>query len=141
MNAEQYKIKDYSPKFAKKTVTVMRKITQRAFGELADDSFDKQVNHFKNVIAKQYAMRIVTSFNERTIYGVVIFDQSHLIELLVDPAKKNLGIEARLLKIVQQQSQGVLECDTANRQLKRFLIQNEFQEVAADHLIWRQTSL
>ncbi|MGI6023807.1 MAG: hypothetical protein ACOX73_00500, partial [Pediococcus parvulus] len=79
MSAEQYKIKSYSPKFAKKTVTVMRKVNQRIFGSLDNASFDDQVEHFKNVLAKKYDMRIVTSFNERTIYGVVIFDQNQIL--------------------------------------------------------------
>ncbi|MBU7555346.1 hypothetical protein NVV78_05390 [Pediococcus ethanolidurans] len=138
MSKEQYKIKNYSPKFAKKTVTVMRKVNQRDSDVLIKDNFDEQVTHFKNVVAKKYDMRIVTSFNERTIYGVVIFDQNQLIDLLVDPAKKSLGISETLVNIVKNQSNGNLVCDTSNRQLSAFLSQTGFQNIATNHFVWKQ---
>ncbi|GEN94961.1 hypothetical protein [Pediococcus ethanolidurans] len=138
MSTEQYKIKNYSPKFAKKTVTVMRKVNQRNSDILIKDNFDEQVTHFKNVVAKKYDMRIVTSFNERTIYGVVIFDQNQLIDLLVDPAKKSLGISETLVNIVKNQSNGNLVCDTSNRQLSAFLSQQGFQNIATNHFVWKQ---
>ncbi|GAB5053417.1 hypothetical protein [Pediococcus ethanolidurans] len=138
MSTEQYKIKNYSPKFAKKTVTVMRKVNQRNSDVLIKDNFDEQVTHFKNVVAKKYDMRIVTSFNERTIYGVVIFDQNQLIDLLVDPAKKSLGISETLVNIVKNQSNGNLVCDTSNRQLSSFLSQTGFQNIATNHFVWKQ---
>lgn len=138
MSTEQYKIKAYSPKFAKKTVTVMRKVSQRTFGNLGTDNFDDQVNHFKNVLAKKYEMRIVTSFNERVIYGVTIFNDHQLIELLVDPVKKGLGISNELLDIVKNQSSGNLSCETKNRQLGTFLQQNGFEMTTANKFVWHE---
>ncbi|AMV61552.1 Hypothetical protein ADU72_2145 [Pediococcus damnosus] len=138
MSTEQYKIKAYSPKFAKKTVTVMRKVSQRTFGNLGTDNFDDQVNHFKNVLAKKYEMRIVTSFNERVIYGVTIFNDHQLIELLVDPVKKGLGISNELLDIVKNQSSGNLSCETKSRQLGTFLQQNGFEMTTANKFVWHE---
>lgn len=140
MSAEQYKIKSYSPKFAKKTVTVMRKVNQRIFGSLDNASFDDQVVHFKNVLAKKYDMRIVTSFNERTIYGVVIFDQNQILDLLIDPTQKGLGISDTLITIVKKLSKGSLQCDTKSRQLSTILMQNGFKNVSTNHFVWNQNN-
>lgn len=138
MSTEQYKIKTYSPKFAKKTVTVMRKVSQRTFGSLGTDNFDDQVSHFKNVFAKKYEMRIVTSFNERVIYGVAIFSKTELIDLLVDPMKKGLGISTELIDIVKNQSNGTLSCTTKSRQLADFLQKNGFKPTTHNQFVWQE---
>ncbi|WP_412990269.1 hypothetical protein ACLJJ6_04700 [Pediococcus siamensis] len=138
MSVEQYKIKKYSPKFAKKTVTVMRKVSQQVFGEQANGDFETQISDFKNRLAKQYDLRIITSFNERTIYAVVIFTTTRLIELIVDPSQKHSQIGISLIKLVQEQSDGSLECETARKPLATILKQSGFQERTPNHYQWHQ---
>lgn len=57
-------------------VEVMRKNQFTAeqpadFTKFNDASFNEQQTLMKNVIAKNYQIKLLTSFNERTVYGVV----------------------------------------------------------------------
>lgn len=92
VNSNEYKVKDWSPKFNKKAAEVMRtyKIWDETglISKFENQSFVDQQNYLKQTLAKNLKIKLITSFNERTVFAVCGINDEHQIFYCVEKEKQ-----------------------------------------------------
>ncbi|GEP18683.1 hypothetical protein [Pediococcus argentinicus] len=101
---DNYKLKDWAPKFNKKGAELMRSMhvhfdNQNDGQEFQQIDFNNQQEFLKNNLTKTYQIKLLTSFNERCVWAVVgkskdnskyfwAIDRQFESEISVDQLKK-----------------------------------------------------
>lgn len=72
-----FKVNKLSPKFHKKTVELIRQnkskfLNLEGFNDFWKLSFIDQQKYFKNIIIKKYDIKVISSFNDRTIFAIKV---------------------------------------------------------------------
>ena len=94
-------MKSWAPKFNKKMVEVMRKNQFKSdnsedFNGFKQIDFNQQQDLMKNEISKKYEIKVVTSFNERTIFSVIGRNEHNEFFYAID---KNVQNEVSVKKL------------------------------------------